>query len=96
MNREELTITLTELIGATPDEQAEISEKILAENDRINGEAEQAKADYQTAQDSYKELRKKYVQNMLNSGENDPEPENKNKQEPTGRTSFESLFTPVQ
>lgn len=91
MNREQLTLTITELIGASPEEQAKISETILAENDKILNEAEQAKADKQTVEESYKDLRKKYVQNMLES--NVPDPENTRKEEPAERTTFDSLFT---
>lgn len=95
MTREELTLTLSEYAGATPEEQAGIAEKILAENDRIITESEQNKNDYETAAEQYRSLRKKYVQGMLNSPGDQPKDPDEPKNPEQKRATFESLFAPV-
>lgn len=97
MTRDELSVTLSEYAGATPEEQATIAEKILAENDRIITESEQHKTDFETATEQYRELRKKYVRGVLDSvlieqpTTQTIEPETPGPQ----KTTFDSLFTPV-
>lgn len=95
MTRDELTLTLSEYAGAAPEEQASIAEKILAENDRIITESEQRQSDLETATEQYRELRKKYVQGMINAPGDPTEPKEPEEPKTPERVTFDSLFAPL-